>query len=143
MTSNDDVVDSIETASDDGTETERSDGLDPNLAGALSYLFGPVTGILFYVLEDDDEFVRFHAVQSILVFGGLFVVSVGLSVVATVLSVVPVVGLIVSLALGLVSLLLVPVAFVAWVGLMYTAYRGDRRQVPLVGAYARRYASVS
>src|ERR1043165_205822 len=42
-------------------------GLEPNLAGALSYLFGFITGIIFLAIEpyNKDRFVRFHAFQSI------------------------------------------------------------------------------
>ncbi len=44
-----------------------STGMSSNVAGALSYLIGPVTGIIFLVLEpyNRDKFVRFHAFQSI------------------------------------------------------------------------------
>ncbi|GAA0506578.1 Uncharacterized membrane protein [Halorubrum aquaticum] len=117
-------------------------GLEPNVAGALSYLLGPITGVLFYVLEPEDAFVRFHAVQSTLVFGGLFVASLVLSVVLTLVSFVPGVGWIAAAVLGIGSLVLTPVAFLAWAFLMYEAYQGDEYVVPLVGSYARRYATV-
>ena len=123
-----------ETAGGSGT------GLDPNVAGALSYLLGPITGILFYLLEDDDEFVRFHGAQSTIVFGGLFVFSIGMSVLLTVLAAIPVVGWIAGAVLGLASILLAPVAFVAWVFLMYKAYQGAEYSVPIAGPYARKYA---
>ncbi|HJZ12452.1 MAG TPA: hypothetical protein VJ521_09895, partial [Acidobacteriota bacterium] len=41
--------------------------LDPNLAGALCYLFGCLSGILFFVLETENKRIRFHALQSILI----------------------------------------------------------------------------
>ena len=47
--------------------------MQPNLAALLSYLLGFVTGLIFYLIEKDNKFVRFHAMQSILVFGALFV----------------------------------------------------------------------
>ena len=47
-------------------ETEL--GLDENIEGALCYLFLWVTGIFIYLLEEDNKFVRFHAMQSILIF---------------------------------------------------------------------------
>ncbi|MGM0605691.1 MAG: DUF4870 domain-containing protein [Halobacteriota archaeon] len=121
-------------------EPASSTGLDSNVAGALSYLLGPVTGIVFYVIEDEDEFVRFHAVQSIAVFGGLFVLSIVLSAVLTALAAIPVVGWIIGLVLGLGGLLLAPIGFVIWLFLMYKAYSGTEYEVPVVGAYARNYA---
>lgn len=117
-------------------------GLDSNVAGALSYLLGPITGVLFYVLEPDDAFVRFHAAQSTILFGGLFVASIVLSVVLTVLALVPFVGWAAAAVLGVGSLLLTPVALVAWAFLMYKAYDGSEYEVPVVASYARRYAAV-
>ena len=52
--------------------TEKtSTGLDANLAAALSYLLGFVSGAVFLVLEKENRFVRFHALQSVLAFGGV------------------------------------------------------------------------
>jgi len=104
-------------------------GLTPNLAAALSYVVGFVTGIIVLVLEKDDKFVRFHALQSILVFGGLTV----LRVVAPVLKIIPFFG---EIAFGIVSLVLSLVGIVAWVYLIYTAYQGKTFKVPFVGDIA-------
>ena len=125
----------------DETEGGSGTGLEPNVAGALSYLLGPITGILFYLLEDDDEFVRFHGAQSTIVFGGLFVLSIGMTVLLTVLAAIPVIGWIAAAVLGIASILLAPVAFVAWIFLMYKAYQGSEYAVPIAGTYARKYAS--
>ena len=51
------------------TATTSSTGLQPNVAGALSYLLGIITGVLFLVIEKENRFVRFHAAQSITAFG--------------------------------------------------------------------------
>ncbi|MFO7926520.1 MAG: DUF4870 domain-containing protein [Halobacteriota archaeon] len=135
------ATESSEETTDLETERESTaSGLDPNVAGALSYLLGPITGILFYVLEPDDEFIRFHAAQSTIVFGGLFVVSVVLSVVMTVLAFVPVIGWIFGALVGLVSLVVSLVGVVAWLFLMYKAYSGAMYEVPFVAPHAHRYA---
>src|SRR3989344_4697379 len=49
---------------------------NPKLMGALAYLLGPITGILFLLMEKGNKFVRFHAMQSTILFGGLFVVNI-------------------------------------------------------------------
>ena len=49
-------------------------GLKKETAGALAYVLGPVTGVIFLVIEK-DPFVRFHAMQSIVTFVGLFVLQ--------------------------------------------------------------------
>src|SRR5271167_4031274 len=45
-----------------------------NVAGALCYVLGWITGLIFYFI-DKRPFVRFHATQSIVVFGGLHILS--------------------------------------------------------------------
>lgn len=50
-------------------------GIDENIEGLLCYVLGFITGILFLVLEKDNKFVRFHAMQSIVTFLAFFVVS--------------------------------------------------------------------
>jgi len=54
-------------------EAESSTGLSANVAGLLCYVAGWITGIVFIVLEKKSIFVKFHAWQSILTFGVLFV----------------------------------------------------------------------
>ena len=46
---------------------KTSTGLDENVAGLLCYILGWITGIVFLVIEPDNKFVRFHALQSIIV----------------------------------------------------------------------------
>src|SRR5918992_897204 len=53
-----------------------SSGLAPNVAGALAYVLGIITGVIFLVIEKENRFVRFHAAQSIAVTLGLAVVSI-------------------------------------------------------------------
>ncbi|NYT00153.1 MAG: hypothetical protein GKB99_00295, partial [Methanocellales archaeon] len=46
-----------------------STGLLPNVAGLLCYIGGWISGIIFFILEEKNSWVRFHAAQSIVVFG--------------------------------------------------------------------------
>jgi uncharacterized membrane protein len=112
-----------------------SSGLAPNVAGALAYVLGPLTGILFLVIEKDNRFVRFHAAQSIVVGIALIILDIALMILSTVLAVVPIIGWIIgillSLGLGLGS-------FILWLVLMYRAYQGREWEVPFAGAQARR-----
>lgn len=94
-------------------------GLPKNTAAALSYVLGWLTGIVFLLLEK-DPFVRFHAMQSIIVFGAL-----------TVLVMVPVVG-------WLLSPLVMIVGFALWLVLIYKAYQGEEFKLPWAGEFAKK-----
>ncbi|HII60037.1 TPA: DUF4870 domain-containing protein [Methanocaldococcus jannaschii] len=100
-------------------------GLDENIEGALCYLFGVITGILFYILEKESKFVKFHAVQSIILFGGLWVLSI-------ILAFIPY-GWMLS---GLVNL----AAFILWIVCMYKAYKGEKFKLPVIGDIAEQYS---
>ena len=97
-------------------------GLKKETAGAISYLAGPITGFVMLILEK-DEFVRFHAVQSIIVFGGLAALQwlLGATVVLAVL-------------IPLTTLL----GFVLWLALMYKASQGEKTELPVVTKYVKK-----
>jgi len=105
---------------------KSSTGLDENIAGLLCYVLGWVSGIVFLLLERESKFVKFHAVQSIIIFGVL-------SVVNSVLGWIPVLGLIVGIISGIL-------AFVLWILLMVKASQGERYKVKWAGDYAERWA---
>lgn len=93
-----------------------------NLMGAAAYLLGFITGIIFLVLEKQSKFVRFHAMQSTILFGGIFVANI-------VLGFIPILG-------WLVGLLLSFAAFILWIVLMWKAFQGEMYKVPKVGDMA-------
>jgi len=118
-------------------------GLTPNVAGALAYLVGAITGILFLVIDPfkTDRFVRFHAFQSI--FFNLAWIAFWI------------VWMIVGLVLGAVShglffiiqlpinLLVTVGGFCIWIYLMYSAYQGKTFQLPIIGALAATQAGIA
>src|SRR5689334_13749531 len=55
-------------------------GMQENLAGLLCYVLGWLTGIIFFVI-DKRPFVRFHAMQSMMIFGAFFVIQIASSMV--------------------------------------------------------------
>lgn len=111
-----------------------STGLAANVAGALAYLLGPITGIIFLVMEKDSRFVRFHAAQSTILGVAMVVVSIVLSILSAVLAVVPILG---WLAAVLVNLVFGLVTFILWIVLMWKAFNGEEWELPIVAAYAR------
>jgi uncharacterized membrane protein len=104
-------------------------GLSENVAGLLCYLLGWVTGLIFYFV-DKRPFVRFHAAQSIVVFGGLMVIRI-------VLSMVFISGGLAGFSMGMGLLWLVSlVGLVLWILLMIKAYQGEKFRVPLAADLA-------
>jgi uncharacterized membrane protein len=97
-------------------------GLDSNVSGALSYVLGLFTGVLFLVVEKDDKFVRFHAVQSILF-------SVAVYIIYMVLVFIPIIGWILLPIWSLVS-------FIYWLILIFRAYNGKEYELPYLGKIA-------
>ncbi|HHU19679.1 MAG TPA: DUF4870 domain-containing protein [Bacilli bacterium] len=99
-----------------------SSGMEQNLAGMLSYLVGFVTGIIFLLIEKENKFVRYHAIQSI----GL---SVALILIYTVLSFIPFIG-------WLIGLLLSPVTMILVVYVMWQAYQNKYFKLPIISQIA-------
>lgn len=108
-------------------------GLAENVAGLLCYVAGWITGLIFFLI-DKRPFVRFHAAQSLVLFGGLFVLYWVLSWLLLLVGWV-FVGLWVFLG-PLIGL----VAFVLWIVCMVKAYQGQRFRVPLVADVAESIA---
>ena len=108
-------------------------GMQPNVEAGLSYLFGWITGLIFFLVEKQNRFVRFHAMQSILFFGGLTVIEFILRFISNV----PLLGFFA----GLVWAVLGIIGFVGWILLLINGFQGKYFKLPIVGDYAERYAN--
>ncbi|MBM3251512.1 MAG: hypothetical protein FJZ11_01845 [Candidatus Omnitrophica bacterium] len=101
---------------------KTSMGLQPNIAALLSYVLGWITGLIFFLVEKNNKFVRFHALQSLILFGVLQLASIVL--IFTIIG--PVI-------LGTISLAL-------WLVLMITSYQGKKIKIPIVAELAEKYS---
>jgi len=108
-------------------------GMQPNIEAGLSYVLGWVTGLIFFLMEKQNRFVRFHAMQSILFFGGLTVIQIILNV----FSHFPVLGFFASLAGVAVGI----IGFVGYIVLLINGFQGKYYKLPIVGDYAEKYAN--
>jgi len=106
---------------------KTASGLQENVAGLLCYVLGWVSGLILYLIETDNKFVRFHAVQSIIVFGFL-------SIVGIVFGWIPLFGWIVTSLAGLLG-------FVLWIVLMVKAYQGTMYKLPVAGDLAEKWSA--
>ena len=107
-------------------------GLEEKIAGLLCYVLGWVSGIVFLILEPKNKFVRYHAMQSIITFGALTVVSIVLSI----LGLIPFIGVVFDIIGGLVGAL----AFILWIVLIVTAAQGKKYKLPWAGDQAEKWA---
>ncbi|MDB5923010.1 MAG: hypothetical protein JWN13_1946 [Betaproteobacteria bacterium] len=106
------------------TEIKTSTGMNQNVAGLLCYLVGWITGLIFFLIEKDNKFVRFHAMQSIITFGGLTMLFM-------LLGFIPFLGWLLFPILGIVQLVL-------WILLMVKAYQGELFKLPVIGDLAEK-----
>lgn len=103
---------------------ETALGISQNIVAALAYLLGWVTGIAFLIIEKENSFVRFHAMQAIAVF-------VPLTIASAILGFIPFIGAVLSTLLGILGVFL-------WLFLMFQAVIGMRFKVPYAGDFAER-----
>jgi uncharacterized membrane protein len=106
-----------------------STGLAPNVAALLCYVAGWITGIIFFVLEQKNKFVRFHAAQSVVAFGTITVAGV-------LLGLIPVVGGVFSSIIGIIG-------FILWIIMMVKAANGERYKLPWAGDVAEQIVASS
>lgn len=109
-------------------------GMQENMASALCYLLGLITGVLFLVLEpySRNRNVRFHAFQSIF----LNVAVVAFAIALGILSMVPVLGWLIAAG----SILIWLGVFVLWIILLIKTYGGAKIVLPVIGAMAEKQA---
>jgi len=110
---------------------KTSTGLEANVAGLLCYVLGWISGLVFFLIEKENKFVRFHAMQSIVTFGAFTVVSIVLSI----LGLIPFIGI----AFDIINLIIGVLAFVLWIVLMVKAYQGTRYKLPWAGNLAEKW----
>ena len=98
---------------------KSSIGLEQNIAGLLCYLGGWITGLVFFLTEKENQFVKFHAMQSIITFGALMI-----------LGIIPIINWFVGI-----------LAFILWIILMIKAYQNVKFKLPYVGDLAEKWAA--
>jgi uncharacterized membrane protein len=121
-------------------------GMDPKIAAAISYIW--IVGVIFFILEKENKFVRFHALQSILFGVANSVIMFVLAILAVVLSIAFGIGgamvggpmeSLISLVVGLIWLLFWLIGLLMFAGLIFAAvkaYQGQKFKLPIIGNIA-------
>jgi uncharacterized membrane protein len=125
---------------------KSSTGLDENIAALLSYIFGWVGGLVFFLIEKDSRLVKFHAMQSILLSAVALILGFVLYFLWFVLAIAATMA---SETLGfLVSVLLGLLIFVFWIGLLIgvilclvKAYQRQYFKLPIIGNFAEKFSA--
>jgi uncharacterized membrane protein len=99
-------------------------GLDSNVVAALAYVFGPIGAIVCLLIEKHDNFVRFHALQSIVTF-------IGIGVLRLALGNLPLLAWTAGLPLWIL-------AFAVWMFLIVKALLRERYKIPVIGDFVER-----
>jgi uncharacterized membrane protein len=111
--------------------SKTSTGIQQDSAGLLCYLGWWVTGIIFWILEKENKVVRFHAVQSIITFGPLFIALIVLG---------PIFRLI---HLGFLTIIIALFSFILWIVMMVVTAQGKMTKLPWAGNLAEKYANAA
>ena len=126
--------------------TKSSTGLDENLAALLSYIFGWVSGLIFFLIEKDSRLVRFHAMQSILLNVVAIVLGIGLWIVWGVLAII--IGQISGALASLISILVGLLIFVFYIAILLAvilclvkAYQKQYFKLPVIGNFAEKFSA--
>lgn len=116
-----------------GGNQKSSTGLDANVAALLCYVLTWITGLIFYLIEKDSRYVRFHAMQAILLGVAFFVIGIVFSVIQGVLAAVS--GVLAAM-FGLLWLVVVVGMVILWVLCLIKAYQGQTYKLPVIGDMA-------
>lgn len=121
-------------------------GLDPKVAAALSYIW--IVGLIFFFIEKENKFIRFHALQSVLFGIANTIIMTVLAVIAVILTfafgiggamVGGIIGTIISLLVWLIWLLFWVLGLALFIGLIFAAvkaYQGQMFKLPFIGNMA-------
>ena len=127
-----------QTASSAPAAQSAQTGMAENVAALLCYLVGWITGLIFFLI-DKRPFVRFHAAQSIVVFGGLHIIEIAIGIVFGMGGMMT--GAFTGFGLGMALYGLVSLAaFILWILLMIKAYQHEKFEVPIAAGIAKSLA---
>ena len=111
---------------------------ESNLLSALGYIIG-ILALIMYLIRKEDKYLRFHSMQSILLWVGTFVVAMILMILSAVVGMIPAVGSVLACVFGLLGMVIWLVAVVAALYCAYKAFNGQKYELPYIGPMARKY----
>jgi uncharacterized membrane protein len=110
---------------------------ESNLLAAVGYIIG-LLAIILYLIKKEDKYLRFHSMQSILIWVGAFIAAVVLGIISTILGFIPVIQVL-SCVFGFAAVVVWLVAVVAALYCAYKAFNGEKYELPYIGPMAKKY----
>ncbi|HYS96058.1 MAG TPA: hypothetical protein VEL08_05985 [Chthoniobacterales bacterium] len=124
------------------SDSPKSTGLPSNIAAALACI-PLIGGIVFFILEKHDSFVRFYSMQSIILGGAWLLFSIAASIVALIFRSIPVIAGLLDFFWGII-VAIINIAFVVlWIIATVKAFTGARWEIPYIGPMARKQVGES
>jgi uncharacterized membrane protein len=125
---------------------KSSTGLDENIAALLSYVFGWVSGLIFFLIEKESRLVKFHAMQSILFNVLVVVTGIVLWIVTFILVLIGTqlpgfLGTILSLLVTLIWIVFWIGLLIAWIMCLIKAFQGQYFKLPIIGNFAEKFSA--
>jgi uncharacterized membrane protein len=125
---------------------KSSTGLDENIAALLSYIFGWVSGLIFFLIEKDSRLVRFHAMQSILLNVLIGVAAFALWIVSFIVLMIGTqlpgaLSTVVGLLFTLIWILFGVGAMILFVMCLVKAFQSQYYKLPIVGNFAEKFSA--
>jgi uncharacterized membrane protein len=114
-----------------------STGLPSNVAAAIACI-PLIGGVVFYILEKHDGFVRFYAMQSIIFGGAWLLFNIASSVVHVVFGAIPGIGGLLVFFWAIIAALIHIAFLVVWIVATIKAFTGVRWDIPYIGPMARK-----
>ncbi len=124
------------------SDSPKSTGLPSNIAAALACI-PLIGGIVFFILEKHDSFVRFYSMQSIILGGAWLLFSIAASIVGLIFRSIPVIAGLLDFFWGII-VAIINIAFVVlWIIATVKAFTGARWEIPYIGPMARKQVGES
>jgi uncharacterized membrane protein len=121
------------------TAATTETGLSATVAAGLATFFGLIGGIIFFILEKKNQFVRFYALQAIYLWSVTLAVCIVATIVNIIIGFIPFIGWLIAIFIGLATLAIVVAAMVVWVISLIKSFTGVEWEIPVLGKYVREH----
>ena len=108
----------------DTSKNDKPYDMEPNIEAMFAYLplLGLFTSLAILIMEKENEFVRFHALQGLLFAIIFYVINSALRITFFLFTLIPIINLL---------------AFLIWGFMMWKAYEKEKFELPIIGKVAK------